>query len=171
MVLEVVSPARFLSLQWSAHAGGCAEAADFRGNGTQWPVAGVSVDEMLGFCWLEAETADLAFFDVEAPMPPAMAYLSRVWVAPSSRGSGLGRALIERASAEAAMLGSQEIVSACVPADERMKHLFLDLGWTACGRVDYLRAGPAVLFELQRTGAQARRVRSTVQASDLIFTP
>ena len=169
MALEVVGLARFLSLEWRAHPGVRAEAADYRGAGRQWPIAAVRADEMLGFCWLEGETADLRFFDVEAPIPAGKAYLSRVWVAPSSRGSGLGRALVERATAEAAALGCHEIVSACVPANERMKHLFIELGWSTFGRVDYLRAGPAVLFELRRAGRPARWVRSLAQASRLIF--
>ncbi len=169
IALETVSPSRFRSLRWRANPGVREEAADFRGTGTQVAIAAVREDEMLGFCWLEMETADLRFLDVEAAMPAGMAYLSRVWVGPSSRGSGLGRALIERAAAEAATLGYHEIVSACVPANERMRHLFAELGWMALGRVGYLRAGPAVLFEVQRTGAPVRRARSTAQASRLIF--
>jgi GNAT superfamily N-acetyltransferase len=170
MDLEVVSVARFLSLQWRAYAGVRAEAADYRGGGRQWPIAAVRAEEMLGFCWLESGTADLRFFEVEAPIPAAMAYLSHVWVAPSSRGCGVGRALIERAASEAATtLGCHDIVSACVPANERMKHLFLELGWSTFGRVDYLRAGPAMLFNLRRAGKRARRVWSSAEASRLIF--
>jgi GNAT superfamily N-acetyltransferase len=169
VALGVVSPARFRSLRWNANAGVRDAAGEFRAFGTQRPVAAMSADEMLGFCWLETGAADLRFFDLGVPLPAGMGYLSRVWVAPSSRGSGIGRALIQQASAEAARLGLREIVSACVPENARMRHLFHEMGWSARGRVEYRRVGPAVLFVLEFAGDRARWVPSTARAGHMIF--
>jgi len=167
--VEVITPTRLRSLEWSANPTVREEAADFRGPGTQVPIAAVNGNSLLGYCWLEAGTVDLRFFDVEAPIPSGTVYLSRVWVAPSARGSGLGRSLLLAASSIAVDLGHRELVSACVPANLRMRHLFSQLGWRALGRIDYLRAGPALLFERHRPGTPPVRVRSLERARRLVF--
>jgi GNAT superfamily N-acetyltransferase len=168
-VIELVAPARFRSLEWTANPAIRDEAADFQGRGKREVLAAVRGDRLLGFCWLEAETADLRFFDVEAALPRGTAYLSRVWVAPSDRGSGLGRSLIEAAAAIAADLGHLNLVSACVPGNGRMRHLFRELGWTPLGRVDYFRVGPAIFFERRRPGYRTLRARGLETGGRLVF--
>jgi GNAT superfamily N-acetyltransferase len=107
-------------------------------------------DELLGFCWLEGETAEVRFLDMDCPLPNDMLYLSRVWVHPTQRGKGLGRRLLISATGYAAFAGARRILSACVPRNERMKKLFADLGWTYAMRMDYIRGGPVMCFSVRR---------------------
>jgi GNAT superfamily N-acetyltransferase len=169
VTVDTITPACFGALEWSANPSVRDEAAAFGPSGVQVPVGAVARDRLHGFCWLEAGVADIRFFDVEAALPPGTAYLSRVWVDPSKRGSGLGRSLIERATAVAAELGHRDLVSACVPANARMRHLFGELGWAPLGRADYLRLGPLVLFRRKRPGLLTLRAHTLDGAGRALF--
>jgi GNAT superfamily N-acetyltransferase len=123
---------------------------------------------MDAFCWLEADTADMFFFDMEYPIPNDLRYLARVWVCPEVRGQGLGRSLIVEAESFAASSGAGRLFSACVPHNSAMRRLFAELGWACQQGVDYVRAGPAMLFRIRAEGTTTRRAWSIPAAARLL---
>jgi len=169
--VEAITPERLRRLVWPGNPKVLDEAATWQGAGVRRPIAALRGNILDGFCWLEERVAELRFFDLEAPLPPATGYLSRVWVHPSARGSGIGGALIENAMQLAAEAGIDYIVSACVPLNHRMQHLYSRLGWSVSQRVDYLRVGPLLCFAVRPVGWPPTRVYTRERAAPLIFTP
>lgn len=59
--------------------------------------------------------------------------LKRLWVAPSARGSGLGRVLTQTVLDRAASAGRRSVYLDTIPAAMPAAHrLYLDMGFTAC---------------------------------------
>ena len=164
-LIGLVTREQFLRFRWAGPPIVVKDAATWRVPGRRWAIAARRGDEMDAFCWLEAETAEIVFLDMECPLPPRTFYLSRVWVHPELRGHGFGRSLLQFAAAYGAAAGAEQLISACVPHNGPMKRLFPDLGWTYHQRVDYLRCGPALCFCLRPESSQAKRAFSVQEAA------
>ncbi len=164
-LIGLVTREQFLRFRWTGPAIVVKDAATWRVPGRRWAIAARRGDEMDAFCWLEAETAEIVFLDMECPLPPRTLYLSRVWVHPELRGRGVGRSLLQFAAAYGAAAGAEQLLSACVPHNGPMKRLFPDLGWTYHQRVDYLRCGPALCFCLRPESSRPKRAFSVQEAA------
>jgi GNAT superfamily N-acetyltransferase len=138
----------FCSLQWLGDPIITREAAMWDRPERRWPIIARYDETMDGFCWLEDGVAEIRYFDLQCRLPARTLYLSRVWVYPTARDRGIGRLLLEAAIAQARQLGFERVVSACVPHNGRMRHLFQTCGWAHFQRVKYLRAGRAVRFSI-----------------------
>jgi hypothetical protein len=68
-------------------------------------------------------------------------------------------------------LGFRHLVSACVPENERVRHLYSELGWSFLGRVDYVRAGVIVWVTLRRPNSPTKRLHTLKEAAVLVFPP
>ena len=106
-VIGPVSEEEFRSFQWRASPSVVREALHKRTQGRRWAIAARRGNQMDAFCWLEADTADMFFFDMEYPIPSDTRYLAHVWVCPDVRGHGLGRSLIVSAESLTADLGAR----------------------------------------------------------------
>jgi GNAT superfamily N-acetyltransferase len=154
--------------RWAADPYVVREASEWRTSAPRWAVAATRGEEMDGFCWLEADIAEVTFLDLESPLPRGSVYLSRVWVCPEMRGQGIGRYLVTCATALAAQLGSERILSAAVPHNARMHRLFAELGWACRRTVAYRRVGPLMAFSART--ADGRRSRAwSIQGGSSLF--
>ena len=167
-VIGPVSEEQFRGFRWAANPNVVTEALDRRGGGRRWAIAARRGDQMDAFCWLEADTADMFFLDMEYPIPVGTHYLARVWVCPDVRGKGIGRALILSAESFAADAGATKLFSACVPQNGAMRRLFAQLGWSYQQRVDYLRVGPAMWFRIRAELEPSAHVCSLSAAAHLL---
>lgn len=165
-IVQPVTVEEFRRLSWPGDPIITSEAATWERSERRWPIVARRLDTMDGFCWLEEGVAEIRFFDLHCPLPMRTLYLSRVWVYPSSRDHGIGRALLESALAYARQLGFEQLISACVPHNVRMRHLFPKIGWTYYQRSSYLRVGRAVCFSIQPVGASPVRLYSAREAAE-----
>jgi GNAT superfamily N-acetyltransferase len=76
-----------------------------------------------------------------------IAVVARLFVAPSARGQGVGRALLERATDEALSLGRRAVLDV-VEDHVAAIGLYEDRGWTFLGRVNWSLPGGQPLREL-----------------------
>jgi GNAT superfamily N-acetyltransferase len=168
-VIGPVSEHQFRNFRWAANANVVREAlVDRRTGGRRWAIAARRGEQMEAFCWLEADTVDMFFFDLEYPIPAKTLYLSRVWVCPDVRGQGVGRALLLSAESFAAGSGATDLFAACVPGNGAMRRLFAELGWDYRQRVDYRRAGPAMWFRFRNEAAPGAHACSVSAAARLL---
>jgi GNAT superfamily N-acetyltransferase len=162
-----VSEDQFRAFRWAANPSVVHEVLERQGAGRRWVIAARRGNEMDGFCWLESQTANMFFFDLQYPIPIGTYYLSQVWVSPEARGEGIGHALIVSAESFAADSGATHIFAGCVPQNGAMRHLFAQLGWRYQQRVDYVRAGPAMRFRFSPEAGPKADVYSVPAASRL----
>lgn len=165
-IIQPVTVEKFRSLNWPGDPIITSEAATWERSERRWPIVASRLNTMDGFCWLEEGTAEIRYFDLDCPLPMGTLYLSRVWICPSSRDFGIGRKLLESASAYSMQLGFEQLISACVPHNVRMRHLFPQLGWSYCQQSKYVRIGRAVCFSIQPVGASPVRLYSARKAAE-----
>lgn len=165
-IVQPATVSEFHSLNWPGNPTITSEAATWERSERRWPIVARRLDTMDGFCWLEEGAAEIRFFDLQCPLPVRTLYLSRVWVYPASRDLGIGRKLVEVAAAYARQLGFEQLISACVPHNARMRHLFPQLGWTYLQRTGYLRVGRALCFTIQPDGDSPVRLYSALEAAE-----
>jgi len=108
------------------------------------------------YCWVEADYADLAFFDLRVQLGPGTWYLSHVYTSPEHRGTGIGRAVVGVAGELAMAQQCRRLVAVCDPNNTPVIRLFTSLGWHAGDSMHYLRVGP-VARTVRRTTATGRR--------------
>jgi GNAT superfamily N-acetyltransferase len=165
-IVQPVTVEEFRNLNWPGDPIITSEAAQWERSERRWPIVARRCDTMEGFCWLEEGVAEIRFFDLQCPLPMRTLYLSRVWVYPSSRDLGIGRTLLESASAYARQLRFEQLISACVPHNVQMRHLFPKIGWTYYQRSRYLRVGRAVCFSIQPVGSSPVHLYSALEAGE-----
>ena len=75
-----------------------------------------------------------------------IALLARLLVAPSARGRGIGRALLERATAEATALGRRAVLDVVEEHRDAIA-LYERCGWTRAGEADWSLSGGRTFHE------------------------
>ena len=96
-------------------------------------------NQIIGNCWLEVKRCDLSFFDMYQQLPNDVAYISRVFVSPEVRNSGIAGKLILFALSRACLFGKAYGLICCVPENGIMLRLLPMLGGKCVGRVSYIR--------------------------------
>jgi GNAT superfamily N-acetyltransferase len=167
-IVQPVSQERFLSFNWPGDPIVTRDAATWLRSERRWGIAAARGNTLDGFCWLEEGVAEIRFFDLECQLPDRCLYLSRVWVYPALRDAGIGRLLMKLALGYAGHLGAEQVISACVPHNDRMRHLFQANGWTYYQRVDYWRVGPAMRYSVRPSRGGSSHFRSAGAAGQLI---
>jgi GNAT superfamily N-acetyltransferase len=158
----------FCRLRWLGDPIIPREAATWERPERRWPIVARDSETMDGFGWLEESVAEIRYFDLQCWLPARTLYLSRVWVYPTSRDRGIGRLMLEAAISHARQLGFDHVISACVPHNHRMRHLFQTGGWTYFQQVKYLRAGRAVRFSIAPASERPRHSYSAIQAAEYL---
>lgn len=165
---QPVSRERFLSLSWPGDPIITREAATWSRSERRWAIAAARGNTLDGFCWLEEGVAEIRFFDLECQLPDRCLYLSRVWVYPALRGAGIGSSLMKLALAYAGQLGAEQVISCCVPPNDRMRYLFKANGWNYYQRVDYWRVGAAMRYSVRPSRGGSSRLGSAEAPGQLI---
>jgi GNAT superfamily N-acetyltransferase len=107
-------------------------------------------DEVLGHVALHRgsskEVMDMAML-ATGVAEDRIAIVARLVVAPAARRRGVGRALLEKATLEAARLGRRAVLDV-VEEHRAAISLYESCGWTRAGRVDWTLPGDLPLREL-----------------------
>jgi GNAT superfamily N-acetyltransferase len=169
--IRPVTMEAFLALHWPGDPYITRQAASWKGPGTRTAIAATRGSTLEGFCWMETGVADIPFFNLQCSLPAYTCYLSRLWIYPSFRGQGLGRAILQFGLAYARELGGERLICACVPHNDRMNHLFQQLGWATYRRVSYLRVGPALYFLATSGADKSKHIFTTSKAGEILLRP
>lgn len=105
--------------------------------------------EVLGHVALHARSSAEVMDAVESATGLSgdrVAVIARLLVAPAARRLGTGRALLERATGEAARLGRRAVLDV-VDQHTAAIALYEDCGWTRVGKVDWMLPGDLPLRE------------------------
>lgn len=78
---------------------------------------------------------------------PGVADIYQMWVAPTARGLGAGRALLSQALAWAKNRGAQRVRLGVMVADSPAMHLYRSHGFAPMGQPEPLRAGAALMAQ------------------------
>ncbi len=81
---------------------------------------------------------------------PEQAHLYSMWVEPSARRAGVGRALVEAASAWARAAGARRLVLQVAQGNAGARRLYESLGFEGTGETAPLREGSPLLVETLR---------------------
>lgn len=80
-------------------------------------------------------------------LDPGRADLYQMWVAPASRGQGVGRALLDEAIAWATLSGAQRVCLSVTVADTPAMRLYRAAGFRPFGPQEPLREGSALMSQ------------------------
>lgn len=127
-------------------------------------------EQLIGNCWLELQECDLSYFDLNVPLPSGVAYISRVFVSPDTRGMHVSEELIMLAMAEAWRAGKTCVKICCVPGNSAMRHILKKLDFRLGRHVNFTRVMMLRLYQCRFTnGASEAWTISATKAGQTIF--
>lgn len=127
-------------------------------------------EQLIGNCWLELQECDLSYFDLNVPLPSRVAYISRVFVSPDTRGMHVSEELITLAMAEAWRAGKTCVKICCVPGNSAMRHILKKLGFRLERHVDFTRVLMLRLYQCRfPDDASESWTMSATRAGQTIF--
>ena len=109
---------------WSARVASGAESA------SDLPLVAESGGELVGLLWARSDASE-----------PDVVHLYQMWVAPSARGGGVGRRLVETAIAWATGRHARIVLLRVTCGDTPAARLYARLGFVASGDPERLRPG------------------------------
>ncbi len=112
-----------------------------RGVSSPWdlPLVAEASDEPCGLAWVRIEED-----------APAIAHLYQMWVAPTRRRQGTGRALLDAAVAWARLAGAHTIVLDVTTGNNDAARLYERVGFIPTGEPKLLRPGSTLLSQAMR---------------------
>ena len=126
--------------------------------------------QLVGNCWLELQECDLSYFDLNVPLPSGVAYISRLFVSPDTRGMHISEELIMSAMAEAWRAGKTCVKICCVPGNSAMRHILKKLDFRLEQHVNFTRALMLRLYQCRfPDGASESWTMSATKAGQTIF--
>ncbi|MBV7420360.1 GNAT family N-acetyltransferase [Comamonas sp. CMM03] len=120
---------------WSARMAAAA-ASD-----TDRALFAVHGETVCGLVWCKLSAAE-----------PGVADIYQMWVAPTARGLGAGRALLSQALAWAKSRGTQRVRLGVTVADSPAMQLYRSHGFAPVGEPEPLRAGSALMAQAMELG-------------------
>jgi ribosomal protein S18 acetylase RimI-like enzyme len=116
---------------WSARMAAAAA------NNTDRALFAVNEEAVCGLVWCKLSAAE-----------PGVADIYQMWVAPTARGLGAGRALLDHALAWAKSRGAQRVRLGVTVADSPAMRLYRSHGFAPVGEPEPLRAGSALMTQV-----------------------
>lgn len=127
-------------------------------------------ERLIGNCWLELQECDLSYFDLNVPLPSRVAYISRVFVSPDTRGMHVSEELITLAMAEAWRAGKTCVKICCVPGNSAMRHILKKLDFRLERHVSFTRVLMLRLYQCHLPdGASESWAIGAARAGQTIF--
>ncbi len=115
---------------WSARIAAAAAS------GTDRALFAVNGEAVCGLVWCKLSV-----------MEPSVADIYQMWVAPTARGLGAGRVLLDQALAWAKSCGTQRVRLGVTVADSPAMRLYQSHGFAPVGQPEPLRAGSALMAQ------------------------
>nr|WP_217474766.1 GNAT family N-acetyltransferase [Stutzerimonas stutzeri] len=110
--------------------------ADAIASGTSRILVALNQQELCGLVWCKLSASD-----------PEAADIFQMWVAPTSRGSGAGRALLEEALTWARGTGARRVRLDVAASNSRAMRLYKSCGFRPAGPLEPLRDGSDLVVQ------------------------